>query len=168
MNSKALMISKLNTVLPSIANGAATYNDIAKMFLSQGWQSLSGNVYQEGIRLSDKIVVKYNIGHGYCRTFLNGVNIYGFDGEKMRLLVSDNSYYCCYWSEEVVKEETVRLLSSFFEGYCRANGCYDENRSVIREIAQQFVAETIRSTEAIGNMALVSSGSQTKALGRRL
>lgn len=165
MDSKALMISKLSTLLPSIANGNATYNDVARMFLSQGWQSIAGNVYQEGLRLSDKIVVKYNIGHGYCRSFLNGVNIYGFDGEKMRLLVSDNSYYCCYWSESVVRQETVRLLSSFFEGYCMANGCYAENKSAIREIAEQFVNETIRSTEAIGNMVLASADSRQKAIG---
>lgn len=165
MNSKELVISKLSTILPSIANGNATYNDIAKMFLTQGWQSMAGNVYQEGMRLSDKIVVKYNIGHGYCHTFLNGVNIYGFDGTQMRLLVSDNSYNCCYWSEGVVKGETVRLLEKFFEGYCRANGCYDENRQAIREIAAQFVDETIRSTEAIGNMAPASAGSEIKALG---
>lgn len=165
MKSEALTLSTINSILPSISNGEATYNDVAKMILGAGWQSQAGNVYQEGVRISDKIVVKYNIGHGFCYSFLNGVNIYGFDGKGMRLLASDNSYYCCYWSEQTVKNETVRLLSNFFEDYCRANGCLENNRNSIRQIATQFVEETVKATEAVGNRFLASGQAGTKAIG---
>lgn len=153
--NNSLVLSTINSSLPVFAGNGVTYNDLAKMFLTQGWTSDAGNTYQEGMRLSDKFVVKYNIGHGYYYTFLNGVNIYGYDGDKLRLIISDNSYNGCIWSEGNVKHETVRLLTKFFEDQCRINNCFAPS-DYLKEIAARFVDDTIKATEAIGNQTLVS------------
>ena len=162
-SNNSLVLATINSSLPAFSGNGVTYKDIAKMFLSSGWTSVAGNTYQEGVRLSDKFVVKYNIGHGYMYTFLNGINLYGFDGKKLKLIAS-RCFNCYVWNDRDVKDETVRLLSKFFEDQCRAHGCLPSDRGYITRIATQFVDEAIRRTEAIGNYALASSGSSTKML----
>ena len=73
MTNNALIVAA-KSALPSLGNNV-TYNDAAKMFLSSGYTSQAGNTYQEGVRLSRYIAVDYSIGHGYCRSFLNGVRL---------------------------------------------------------------------------------------------
>lgn len=84
MNSNAL-ITAVKSALPSLGNNI-TYNQVAKMFLTPGYTSAAGNTYQEGLRLSKYLAINFSIGHGYYYTFLNGIRLYIWDGQKPKLV----------------------------------------------------------------------------------
>lgn len=161
-NENSLVLATINSALPAFAGGGVSYNDIARMFLTMGWTSLAGNTYLEGMRYSDKIVLKYNIGQGYYYTFLNGISIYAFDGRELKLIAS-RSYYCCVMSDRFANDEASDLLSEFFENQCRANGLRVD-RSYVADVARRFVSEAIKHTEAVGNYVLASSDQNAKML----
>ena len=62
----SLVHATAKSSLPSFAANGVSYNDIAKMFLTPGWKSEAGNVYQEGLRVSDKIAVTYQYRARLC------------------------------------------------------------------------------------------------------
>lgn len=161
----ALIISTVKNAFPAFNGGGATYNQISKLFLSAGWQSAAGNVYQEGVRISSNLVVKYSIGHGYYHTFMNGICLYAYNGKELKLIASDQSYYNFWWDEYNVKSQTVNLLSGVIENQCRIAGCKDASREEIRKIASAMVEDTIKYTEAIGNYALASGNNTAGLLG---
>lgn len=164
INSNSMIVSTIKSALPAYNNGRATYDQISKMFLSSGWQSAAGNVYLEGARVSNNLVVKYNIGYGYCYKFLNGINLYAYDGNRLKLIASDNSYYNFVWNDSLVRSETIGLLQRMLLDQCRIAGCRIVNMLELERIASGLIDETIKSTEAAGNQLLASSGSHTLLL----
>lgn len=65
--------------LPALSGSNVTYNAKRNIFLTNGFTSAAGNTNYQGIRVSDRIAVKYSLGDGYCYTFLNGIQVYGYD-----------------------------------------------------------------------------------------
>ena len=65
----------VDTALPSLSGSSVTYNAQKNIFLTEGYTSAAGNTYFQGIRASDRIAIKYNIGVGYLHTFLNGIEV---------------------------------------------------------------------------------------------
>ena len=72
--------------LPALSGEQVTYNAAKNVFLSQGYTSAAGNMYYKAIRLSNRLVVYYDLGQGYIHTFLNGIKLFAFDGPKATLI----------------------------------------------------------------------------------
>ena len=83
-----MMNTALQTIatkaLPALSGEHVTYNAAKNVFLSQGYISAAGNMYYKAIRLSNRLVVYYDLGQGYAYTFLNGIKLYCFDGQMDR------------------------------------------------------------------------------------
>lgn len=125
---KSLVLAAAKSSLPSFTANCVTYNDIAKMFLTPGWASTAGNVYQEGLRISDKIAVTYNIGHGYAHTFLNGIRIFRYK-EGKTILIGERHFFNYWWSDKGVNDETVTLLAEYIQSQCRVLGLGEPDRN---------------------------------------
>ena len=72
--------------LPALSGEQVTYNAAKNVFLSQGYTSAAGNMYYKAIRLSNRLVVYYDLGQGYIHTFLNGIKLFAWDGQKAQLI----------------------------------------------------------------------------------
>lgn len=144
----SLALSRLKASLPAFAQGNVTYNDYAKMFLTRGWASAAGNMYQEGLRLSKNLVVTYGIGHGYCHSFLNSIRIYRFE-QNRPVLATERYFYNFWWSDYGVKTETIDLLADFLESQCKVLGLNSPGREAIQQLASGFVSETIAGTKLL-------------------
>ena len=78
----------VNQTLPAVSNSSVTYNADRNMFLTAGYTSAAGNTYFQGIHLSNRLAIVFDIGVGYAYTFLNGMKLYCFDHDHlMRILV---------------------------------------------------------------------------------
>ena len=64
--------------LPALSGESITYNASKNVFLTQGYTSAAGNMYYKAVRLSNRLMVYYDLGQGYCHTFLNGIKLYCF------------------------------------------------------------------------------------------
>jgi hypothetical protein len=151
--NNSLILSTLNSVLPSLSAKGLTYIDIAKMFLTPLWISRAGNAYQQGLRFSDRIAITYCIGHGYIYTFLNGIRIFKYEDNKL-VLINERYFSCCVWNDEFVNRATVNLLAETLESNLKTLGINYYNTNEIRQIATTFVDNTIKATSLIGNESL--------------
>lgn len=147
MNNNALVLA-VKSALPSLGNNV-TYNQAANMFLSAGYTSAAGNTYQQGLRLSKYLAVDFSIGHGYYYTFLNGIRIYVWDGNKPKL-VGQKLFSCYVWSEEAAKMEAVEMLEDYLRSSCRMLGLGNPTTAQLHQLSETLVGETTRTTQLIG------------------
>lgn len=111
----------IDQALPVISQKGVTYNKANNIFLTDGYTSAAGNVYFQGIRLSDRIVIKENIGQGYAYTFLNGIQIFGFNGKDLQLLCSSD-YHCLIYDKADVKEKTLGMIKAYLKDQLKLTG----------------------------------------------
>lgn len=131
--------------LPALSGEQVTYNAAKNVFLSQGYTSAAGNMYYKAIRLSNRLVVYYDLGQGYIHTFLNGIKLFAFDGTKATLIAQRNWGGCDYriFNEQFAKEQSILMLKSFLAGQLKAQGALVSDQD-LTSFARSMVEETQR------------------------
>lgn len=131
--------------LPALSGEQVTYNAAKNVFLSQGYTSAAGNMYYKAIRLSNRLVVYYDLGQGYIHTFLNGIKLFAFDGTKATLIAQRNWGGCDYriFNEQFAKEQSILMLKGFLEGQLRLQGTHVSDQELAC-FARSMVEETQR------------------------
>lgn len=138
----------VESALPALSGSNVTYNAQNHIFLTNGYTSAVGNTYYQGIRLSDRIIISYNIGEGYAYTFLNGVNVYGFNGREKRLIGS-RSYYCQCFSERYAKKEAMQIVMDYMKGQAKMLGASVDAHQ-LEQFSERLVEDTYTQTRLIG------------------
>lgn len=90
-------------------NSGIRYNENQNVFLTPGYTSIAGNTYFNGIRLSDRIIIKTDRGIGYKHQFLNGITIYSFKNKEIKMIAS-RSYSDVAYSENRVKDIAKEIV----------------------------------------------------------
>ena len=134
-----------NKTLPAMSGEQVTYNAAKNVFLSQGYTSAAGNMYYKAVRLSNRLVVYYDLGQGYIHTFLNGIKLYCFDGPKAILIAQKYWGGCDYriFNEQFAKEQSILMLKSFLAGQLKAQGALVSDQD-LTSFARSMVEETQR------------------------
>jgi len=165
MNNE-MIVSRVKSSLPSLMT-ACTYCEFDNMFHTPSYVTDRASYYQ-GARLSDKIAVVFNLADGYYHRFLNGVKIYGSDGNgKTKLLVEKiyPMYEGLYWSESTGMQEAKNLLSNYILNQFYVMGqrlSYDQASYA----ASLLVGETVSMTKALaGLVESPSGGSSPRRIG---
>lgn len=131
MNNTALQ-TIVAKKLPALSGESITYNAAKNVFLSQGYTSVAGNMYYKAVRLSNRLMVYYDLGQGYKYTFLNGIKLFYWDGQKANLIAQKYWGGCDYrvFDEQFAKDESILMLSNFLAGQLKAQGRYVSNREI--------------------------------------
>ena len=144
-----MMSTSLQTIatkaLPALSGEQVTYNAAKNVFLSQGYTSAAGNMYYKAIRLSNRLIVYYDLGQGYIHTFLNGIKLFAFDGQKAQLIAQKCWGGCDYriFNEQFAKEQSILMLKGYLEGQLRLQGAHISDRELAC-FARSMVDETQR------------------------
>lgn len=119
--------------LPAMSGEQVTYNAAKNVFLSQGYTSAAGNMYYKAIRLSNRLVVFYDLGQGYAYTFLNGIKLFCYDGQKASLIAQKYWGGCDYriFNEQFAKEQSILMLKSFMAGQLKAQGVHVSEQELL-------------------------------------
>lgn len=123
MEMKALEI--VNQLLPALSGDKLTYNAKNNVFLTTGYTSIAGNTYYRAIRISKHLVVYYELGEGYIHTFLNGISLYAWNGEKLILIAKKSWGGCGNWRafyESTAKQECIYMLKNYLASQTKALG----------------------------------------------
>ena len=142
-----MMNTALQTIaakaLPALSGESLTYNAAKNVFLTLGYTSAAGNMYYKAVRLSNRLVVYYELGQGYAYTFLNGIKLFCFDGPKTRLIAQKSWGGCDYriFSEQYAKEQSILMLKGFLEGQLKLQGARI-NEQDLASFARGMVEET--------------------------
>ena len=131
--------------LPTLSGESLTYNAAKNVFLSQGYTSAAGNMYYKAIRLSNRLIVYYDLGQGYAYTFLNGIKLYCYDGQKANLIAQKNWGGCDYriFNEQFAKEQSILMLRGFLESQLKLQGAHVSDQELAC-FARNMVEETQR------------------------
>ena len=131
--------------LPALSGEQVTYNAAKNVFLTLGYTSAAGNMYYKAVRLSNRLVVYYELGQGYIHTFLNGIKLFAFDGTKATLIAQRNWGGCDYriFNEQFAKEQSILMLKGFLEGQLRLQGAHVSDQELAC-FARSMVEETQR------------------------
>lgn len=159
----AMILSSVNAALPSLMKNFS-YDEFDKMFQTPTYVTDRAAYYQ-GARLSDKIAVVFNLANGFYYRFLNGVKIYGSDGQGHTKLLAEMTfpmYQGAFWSEGVGQQVTVNLLTTYIQNQCVILGLPRPSQEQARQVASVMVGETLKMTEMIGRQ--VTGGQQPTAI----
>jgi len=131
--------------LPALSGESLTYNAAKNVFLTMGYTSAAGNMYYKAVRLSNRLVVYYELGQGYAYTFLNGIKLFAFDGQKANLIAQKCWGGCDYriFSEQFAKEQSILMLKGFLEGQLKLQGARVSDQELI-SFARGMIEETQR------------------------
>ena len=131
--------------LPALSGDSITYNAAKNMFLTQGYTSAAGNMYYKAIRISDRLAVYYDLGQGYKYTFLNGIKLFCWDGQKVKVIAQKYWGGCDYrvFNEQFAKEQSILMLSNFLAGQLKAQGAQVNNQEIF-SFAYNMIEETQR------------------------
>lgn len=131
--------------LPALSGDSITYNAAKNMFLTQGYTSAAGNMYYKAIRISDRLAVYYDLGQGYKYTFLNGIKLFCWDGQKAKVIAQKYWGGCDYrvFNEQFAKEQSILMLSNFLAGQLKAQGAQVNNQEIF-SFAYNMIEETQR------------------------
>ena len=131
--------------LPALSGESITYNAAKNIFLTRGYTSAAGNMYYKAIRISDRLAVYYDLGQGYKYTFLNGIKLFCWDGQKAKVIAQKYWGGCDYrvFNEQFAKEQSVLMLSNFLAGQLKAQGAQVSNQEIF-SFAYNMIEETQR------------------------
>ena len=131
--------------LPALSGESLTYNAAKNVFLTLGYTSAAGNMYYKAVRLSNRLVVYYELGQGYAYTFLNGIKLFAFDGQKAQLIAQKywGGYDYRIFNEQFAKEQSILMLKGFLEGQLRLQGAHVSDQD-LTSFARNMVEETQR------------------------
>lgn len=144
MNNTALQTIVMRN-LPALSGESITYNAAKNIFLSQGYISAAGNMYYKAIRISDRLVVFYELGQGYKYTFLNGIKLFAFDGQKATLIAQKywGSSNWVIFNEYFAREQSILMLKGFLEGQLKQQGATVSDQEVMA-YSRTLIEETQR------------------------
>ena len=131
--------------LPALSGESITYNAAKNIFLTPGYTSAAGNMYYKAIRISDRLAVYYDLGQGYKYTFLNGIKLFCWDGQKAKVIAQKywGGYDYRVFNEQFAKEQSILMLSNFLAGQLKAQGA-QVNSQEIFSFAYNMIEETQR------------------------
>lgn len=127
----------VNEALPAVSGSHLSYNPDRNMFLTDGYTSGMGHTYYQGIQISERVAVVYDIGRGGwgCNPlFLNGVKVYCFDGREKKLIGSWNPSCYCFYGDDTALRIATELLYNYLESQVKMTGASLTSRE-LREFA---------------------------------
>ena len=141
------ILKLVNTALPALSGSKVHYNSQSNMLETDGYTSIAGNTYYQGILLNDRIIINFDLGQGYVFLFLNGIRVYGYNGNEKHLIGS-RTYYCCSFNKEFAKNQVVEIVIDYMKAQMKLmNNTCDEN--TVRSFSQKLVESTFSSMKQI-------------------
>lgn len=157
MNEITKIVSKL--IPKQIEQTTLKYRENLNMLITTGFKSTAGNIYFKGIRLSDRIIVVYDIGIGYLHPFLNRVTIYTYRDKQIKQIVS-KSYSCRVYNEAINKALVKKLLTIELFNEINKGGLTIDNTSLynfVETLMKDIYKNQIETLKSIrSNMKLLN------------
>lgn len=143
MNTELALVAA--KALPAISGSSLTYNPEKNVYLTLGYTSAAGNTYYRAIRLSNRLAVYYHIGEGYIHTFLNGITLFCWDGQKAKIIAQKfwggRDWRC--FSEHFAKEQSIIMLKDFLVGQAKSLGSHISEQQIL-SFSREMIEETQR------------------------
>lgn len=142
--------SLFDSILPAFGNpgnNLPVWNEGQKMFISSEYESAAGNRYYKGLRFSENLVTIEIVGLYHTWTYIDGIEIYTFDGRKPRL-VGKRKYDKQFYDEDFIKEETIQMVQDYMKGQIKLQNTNvpavrieDQAKAIVNKSYTSFLSE---------------------------
>ena len=116
--TKAINKSLFDSILPSFGNPRVhipIWDNSQKMFICNEYESGNGHRYYLGIRFCDRIVIVEKVGLFHNWTYIDGIEIYAFNGQKMEL-IQKRDYDKVFRNEDFIRQESEQMVKDYLSG----------------------------------------------------
>lgn len=86
-----------------------------KMFIVGEYESAAGNRTYSGLRFCDRIVICEEVGLFHNWTYINGIELYAFNGKNLEL-IQKKEYAKVYRKDEFVRRESEAMVADYLKG----------------------------------------------------
>ena len=120
--TKAINKNLFDSILPTFGNPRVhipIWDESQRMFICDEYESASGHRYYCGIRFCDRIVIVEKVGLYYNWTYIDSIELYAFNGQKIEL-IQKRDYEKVYRNAEFIRQESIQLVSEFLTGVMKA------------------------------------------------
>lgn len=129
--------------LPCLSGDSVSYNADKNLFVTSGYTSAAGNHYFKTYRCSDRICITCHIGHADYGTFLNDVIVYGFDGQKNRIIGTWSHCGAVWFSDSAVRQVANGIVKNYLASQTKLSGTTIPDTQLL-EFSKALVEETER------------------------
>lgn len=116
--SKAISKDLFDNILPTFGSPRVhipVWDNGQKMFICDEYESSNGNRYYRGIRFSDRIVIVEKVGLYHNWTYIDGIELYAFNGTKLEL-VQKCEYDKVFRNEQFIRTESEKMVKDYLLG----------------------------------------------------
>lgn len=123
--TQAITKDFLDDILPSYGTPARqlrpVWDSSQKMFIFDEHESQNGNHYFRGIRFCDRIAIVEKVGMFHSWTYLDGLEVYAFNGRKMQLIQKRDYPDKVFHNAEKIRKDTEEMVTDFLKGMLKAS-----------------------------------------------
>ena len=126
-----------DSILPTFGNqrsNTPVWNESLKMFITDEYESANGNRYYSGIRISNRIVIVEHVGMYHTFTYLDGLDIYMFDGDGKKL-ISQAKYDRMFYDVDFIREQSKQALRDYARSQAAISGTTISDEMIEVEIS---------------------------------
>ena len=119
--TKAISKDLFDNVLPMFGSNRLNvpiWDNSQKMFICHEYESAKGNRYYVGIRFCDKVVIVEKVGLFQNWTYLDGLELYAFNGTKL-VLIQKRDYDKVFRNEEFIRSESESMICEYLMGIAK-------------------------------------------------
>ena len=116
--TKAINKSLFDSILPSFGNPRVhipIWDNSQKMFICDEYESGNGHRYYLGIRFCDRIVIVEKVGLFHNWTYIDDIELYAFNGQKMEL-IQKRDYDKVFRNEDFIRQESEQMVKDYLSG----------------------------------------------------
>ena len=116
--TKAINKNLFDSILPTFGNPRVhipVWDDSQKMFILGEYESGNGHRYYRGIRFCERIVILEKVGLYHSWTYIDGIELYAFNGQKMEL-IQKRDYDKVFRNEDFIRQESEQMVEDFLKG----------------------------------------------------
>ena len=119
------------------------WNEGQKMFITDEYESAAGHRYYNGIRFCERLAIVEKVGNYHTWTYIDGIEIYSFDGEERKLMGS-RKYDKKFYDLEFIKKETKEMVEEVIKAQSKL-GKLQVNDESIHNFADAIVERSYTS-----------------------
>ena len=119
--TNAISKNLLDAILPTYGNErmkVAVWNNSQKMFICDEYVSAKGNRHYAGVRFCNRLVVVERIGLYHSCTYINGLELYTFDGHQP-VLIQKKDYDKVFRDDEMIRRDTTTMIADYVAGVAK-------------------------------------------------
>ena len=119
--TKAINKNLFDSILPTFGNPRVhvpVWDEGQKMFICNEYESANGHRYYLGIRFCDRIVIVEKVGLYHSWTYIDGIELYAFNGQRMEL-IQKRDYDKVFRNEAFIREESEQMVKDYLKGFLK-------------------------------------------------